>query len=69
MALRNNLMDRLHDAGPFWQGAKRVADQEETHLNRTEARGGASTHMTRVILPISLALVIVLFAVVLLVWR
>ena len=66
LALRNK-HGRLA-AGSVHKG-RRVADQEETHLNRTEARGGASTHMTRVILPVSLALIIVLFAVVLFVWR
>ncbi|CAN5223749.1 hypothetical protein BH10PSE13_BH10PSE13_03260 [soil metagenome] len=36
-----------------------------THVSRTEARGGASTHVTRYVLGISLVLVIVAFAVVL----
>ena len=42
---------------------------EETHLTRTEARGGSSNHVTRYVLPISLALVVVLFLVILYVWR
>ena len=42
-----------------------MADNEDIHLSRTEARGGSSNHMTRYILPISLALVIVLFLVIL----
>jgi hypothetical protein len=42
---------------------------EETHLTRTEARAGSSNHVTRYVLPISLALVIVLFLIILYVWR
>ena len=42
---------------------------EEVHLNRREARGGASTHVTRYVLPISLGLVVILFAVLLFVWH
>jgi hypothetical protein len=42
---------------------------EETHLTRTEARAGSSNHMTRYILPASLAMVIVLFVVIVLIWR
>ena len=43
--------------------------EEEPHLTRTEARGGSSTHTTRYVLPISLALIVILFAVLLIVWR
>jgi hypothetical protein len=35
---------------------------ERVHLNTDEARAGATPHMTRYILPISLVLVIVIFA-------
>ncbi|WP_404710105.1 hypothetical protein [Sphingomonas sp. MMS24-J13] len=42
---------------------------EDTHLTRTEARAGQSNHVTRYVLPISLALVVILFVVILLVWR
>jgi hypothetical protein len=42
---------------------------DQTHLSRTEARGGSSNHMTRYILPISLALVIILFLVILYIAR
>jgi len=42
---------------------------EETHLTRTEARAGSSNHVTRYVLPISLALVVVLFLIILYVWR
>jgi hypothetical protein len=42
---------------------------EETHLSRTEARAGQSTHMTRYILPASLALVVLLFIVIVAVWH
>ena len=44
-------------------------DDDKIELSRTEARGGSSNHVTRYVLPISLALVIVLFIVILLVWR
>jgi hypothetical protein len=46
-----------------------MADDEDIHLSRRQARGGASTHVTRYVLPISLVLVVILFAVVLFVWR
>lgn len=36
---------------------------EETHINTDQARAGATPHMTRVILPVSLLLIIVIFAV------
>ena len=42
---------------------------DETHLTQTEARGGSSNHVTRYVLPISLGAVIVIFAVLLLIWR
>jgi hypothetical protein len=43
--------------------------ENEPHLTRTEARAGQSTHVTRYVLPISLALVVVLFVVILFAWR
>ena len=43
--------------------------EDETHLSRTEARAGSSNHMTRYILPASLALVVILFVVVVLLWH
>jgi hypothetical protein len=44
-------------------------DEGETHISTTEARAGATPHMTRYVLSIGLGLVIVLFALILLVWR
>jgi hypothetical protein len=41
-------------------------EDEPTEINGTEARGGATPHVTRYVLGISLILVIVLFALVLL---
>ena len=38
-------------------------------VNRAEARAGASTHVTRYVLPISLALIIVLFVTLLFAFR
>ena len=42
-------------------------DNGEIHVTTDEARSGATPHMTRYILAISLAAVIVIFAVVLLI--
>jgi hypothetical protein len=46
-----------------------MADDEEIHLSRRQARAGASTHVVRYVLSISLALVVVLFAIILFIWR
>jgi hypothetical protein len=46
-----------------------MADDEDIHLTRRQARSGASTHVTRYVLSISLLLVVVLFALILFVWR
>ena len=43
-------------------------DDREQHIDTTRARAGTTPHMTRVILPISLALVVILFALILFVW-
>ena len=43
-------------------------DRGEQHIGKTEARGGTTPHMTRYILPISTALVVILFALILFVW-
>jgi hypothetical protein len=40
-------------------------DEGEKHVTTTEARAGTTPHMTRYILPISVVLVVVLFAVIL----
>ncbi|WP_203234577.1 hypothetical protein [Sphingomonas solaris] len=42
---------------------------EEVHLTRKEARAGASTHVTRYVLSISLVLIVILFAAILFFWR
>ena len=42
---------------------------EQPHVTKTEARAGTTPHMSRYILPISLGLVIVIFLLLLLVWR
>ena len=44
-------------------------DERETHIGTTEARAGTTPHMTRYILPISLALVVIIFAIILFAWR
>ncbi|MEO7240501.1 MAG: hypothetical protein ABIW16_03805 [Sphingomicrobium sp.] len=42
-----------------------MADQHQEHITTTEARAGATPHLTRYVLGIGLVLVIVLFAVIL----
>jgi len=44
-------------------------DEREQHIDTTRARAGATPHMTRYILPISLALVILAFLLLLLLWK
>ena len=44
-------------------------DDGEQHISTTEARAGSTPHMTRYILSWGLALVIVAFVIVLLVWQ
>jgi hypothetical protein len=43
-------------------------DQEEQHISTTEARAGATPHMTRYVLGIGLVMIVLLFALLLLVW-
>jgi hypothetical protein len=44
-------------------------DDGEQHISTTEARAGTTPHMTRYVLGYGLALVIILFALILFVWR
>jgi hypothetical protein len=44
-------------------------DEGERHIDTTSARGGSTPHMTRYILPISLGLVVLIFLLLLFVWR
>ena len=46
-----------------------MSDERETHVGTTEARAGTTPHMTRYILPISLGLVVIVFALILLLWQ
>ena len=46
-----------------------MSDGDRQHIDTTRARAGQSNHMLRVILPSALALVIIAFAIILLVWR
>ena len=41
---------------------------DDPHLSKTEARAGATPHMTRVILVVSLILIVAIFGVLLAVW-
>lgn len=44
-------------------------NEGDPHIDTTRARQGATPHMTRYILPISLGLVVILFLLLLLIWR
>jgi hypothetical protein len=44
-------------------------DEREQHIDTTSARAGATPHMTRYILPISLGLVVLAFVLLLILWR
>ena len=44
-------------------------DDGETHLSTEKARAGATPHMTRYILTISLVLIVVVFGALLLIWK
>jgi hypothetical protein len=44
-------------------------DEGDRHIDTTSARAGSTPHMTRYILPISLGLVLIAFALLLLLWR
>jgi hypothetical protein len=46
-----------------------MADRDDIHVDRDEARAGETPHVTRYVLGISLALVVVLFAVILFVFN
>ncbi len=46
-----------------------MADNDNLHLTRTEARAGSSNHVTRYVLPISLGLVVILFLLLLVFWH
>jgi hypothetical protein len=43
--------------------------EDNGHIGKTEARAGTTPHMTRYILPISTGLVVIIFAILLFVWR
>jgi hypothetical protein len=44
-------------------------DEREQHIDTTSARAGATPHMTRYILPMSLGLVVLVFLLLLFLWR
>jgi hypothetical protein len=44
-------------------------NEGENHISTTKARAGTTPHMTRYVLIFGLVLVVVLFAILLLVWR
>lgn len=41
---------------------------EQPHISKTDARAGATPHMTRVILAVSLVLIIVIFGILFWAW-
>ncbi|HEY0148453.1 MAG TPA: hypothetical protein VGB70_05555 [Allosphingosinicella sp.] len=43
-------------------------DDGKQHIDTTRARAGATPHVTRYVLPISVGLVVIIFAVLLLLW-
>ena len=45
-----------------------MSEDEEPHLNKTEARAGATPHMTRVILVFSLLLIVAIFGAIMMIW-
>jgi hypothetical protein len=53
----------------FQKEAASPMDEREQHIGTTEARQGTTPHMTRYILGISLALVVIIFGLLLLVWK
>ena len=44
-------------------------DEGEQHIGKTEARAGTTPHVTRYVLGVSIVLVVILFALILFVWR
>lgn len=44
-------------------------DEEEVHISKTDARAGSTPHMTRYVLGWGLALVVLIFLILLFVWR
>ena len=44
-----------------------MADEQREHITTTRARAGATPHMTRYVLGVGTALVVVIFAIILLV--
>ena len=44
-------------------------DEGEPHIDTDSARAGATPHVTRVVLPVSLGLVVLAFVVLLIVWH
>ena len=44
-------------------------EEGEQHIGKTEARAGTTPHVTRYVLGVSIVLVVILFALILFVWR
>jgi len=48
---------------------RRPMEQEPDHISATRARGGTTPHMTRYVLLWGVGLVVVIFTILLFVWR
>jgi hypothetical protein len=46
-----------------------ATDDREVHISTEKARAGATPHVTRYVLSISLLLIVIFFAALLLIWR
>lgn len=44
-------------------------DEGDVHIRTEKARAGTTPHVTRYVLPVSLGLIVLLFAALLLLWR
>ena len=60
---------RAAGVAPSQRSEPRDMDEGEQHIDTTRARAGATPHMTRYILPISLGLVVLAFVLLLFLWR
>jgi hypothetical protein len=56
-------------AYPNEKEAAASMEEPEQHISTTEARQGVTPHVTRYVLSISLLLIVIIFGILLLVWR
>jgi hypothetical protein len=67
----NRFRQRALPRGNDWNSSERrqKMDDEPDHISTTKARAGTTPHMTRYVLGWGLGLVIVIFLILLFVWR